>query len=376
MIPGLGKLLSRHLVAREARPAVRWMNRFAIIATALGLCAWLTTLNVMEGLQREIRNDHLRNKAHILLEGPLRNDLPEVAEKIRSQFGSQIKELKIKLQFEGLVEPSKGRKIYTGSGVVIEGDANVKPGEVVIGEELGNVLHADTMDSFRLRNVWKLEGAPLDLKFGGLRRTELFDVDRFYVWVSQSDLDEWLGGEKLKSRLEIFLNEPYKAPPITAQMKTIDPSFKDWTELDSALWHSLDLERKAMAIALFFVVLFGALAVSSALSLRIAEKRREIGLLRALGADTSKIFWLYEFEGLILGGIGLVLGLALSWGVTWAIGNWGMLPSFFYSQNLPVDWSWARALTLLGLSFLTVGIASLVPSRKLFQWDIISLLKS
>ena len=366
----------KHLYAKQARPAVRWMNRFAIVATALGLCAWLTTLNVMEGLQREIRFDHLRNKAHILLEGPLRDDLPAVATQAEHALGKNLDHLKIKLQFEGLIEPIRGKKIFSGSGVVIEGDSSVPSGKVVLGEELGNVLHADNMDSFRLRNVWKLEGAPMDLELGSFRRTELFDVDRFYVWVNQADLENWLGAAHYKSRVEIFLKDPFAAPGWLPALKKIDPKFKDWTELDSGLWYSLDLERKAMGVALFFVVLFGALAVSSALSLRIAEKRREIGLLRALGADRMKIFWMFEFEGLVLGGIGLLLGFALSAGLTWAIGNWGMLPSFFYSTNLPVDWSWSRSFWLLGLSWVTVAITTLVPAKKLLGWDIVTLLKS
>ncbi|MEZ4815920.1 MAG: FtsX-like permease family protein [Bdellovibrionota bacterium] len=373
---GLKILLKKHLSSKDARPAVRWMNRFAIIACSIGICAWLTTLNVMEGLQKEIRLQHLAIKPHILLEGPLRKDLDTVAALVKKRFGDQISRIDVKLQMEGLLEPLKDGKIYTGSGVVIEGSDDVEPGTVLLGDELGSVLNSESMESFRIRNVWNLEGAPLELRSGGMRRSGLFDVDRFYVWVSNEDLKLWLGDNSYKSRIEIALKDPFQAPILATQIKEIDPNFRDWKELDFALWHSLDLEKKAMALALFFVVLFGALAVSSSLSLRIAEKRREIGLLRAIGATQNEIFWVFELEAIFIAAFSFVIGVILSAIVSWAIDSWGMLPKFFYSQNLPVDWSWTRVVVLYSISLATVALVSAIPARRLFKWDIASLLRS
>ncbi len=373
---GLKILLKKHLLAKEARPAVRWMNRFAVAACALGLCAWLTTLNVMEGLQKEIRLQHLALKPHILLEGPLRKDLEGIAAQLREKLGPELADVQVKLQMEGLLEPLRDSKIFTGSGVVIEGSADLAPGSILIGGELAHAIDADSMDTFRLRNVWNLEGAPLELKLEGVRRSGLFDVDRFYVWVSEQDLQKWLGDDTYKSRIEVILKDPFQAPALLAQAKQVDPQFRDWTELDFALWHSLALEKKAMALSLFFVVLFGALAVSSSLSLRIAEKRREIGLLRAIGATQNEIFWVFEFEAILLASFAFLIGILFSALASWAIESWAMLPKFFYSQNLPVDWSWSRVALLYGVSLLTVAFASAIPARRLFKWDIASLLRS
>lgn len=372
---GLKILLKKHLSSKDARPAVRWMNRFAVLACSIGLCAWLTTLNVMEGLQKEIRLQHLAVKPHLLLEGPLRKDLPEVAEKVKEKLGDRVNHVELKLQMEGLLEPLKDGKIYTGSGVVIEGSKDVASGTIVIGDELASALDAESMESFRIRNVWKLESAPLELKNGGQRRSGLFDIDRFYVWVAEEDLKAWLG-DTYQSRIEVALKDPFVAPEVANEIKSIDAGFKDWKELDYALWHSLDLEKKAMALSLFFVVLFGALAVSSSLSLRIAEKRREIGLLRAIGATQNEIFWVFEMEAILIAAFSFVIGIVMSWILSWAIDSWGMLPQFFYSQNLPVDWSWTRVLVLYCLSMLTVALVSAIPARRLFKWDIASLLRS
>jgi ABC-type lipoprotein release transport system permease subunit len=373
---GLKILVKKHLFAKDARPAVRWMNRFAVLACSLGLCAWLTTLNVMVGLQSEIRQQHLMMKPHLLLDGPLRTDLDQVAQKVREKLGGDLSHIQLKLHIEGLFEPIKDGKIFTGSGVVIEGSSDVEPGTLVMGSELSRALDAESMESFRLRNVWKLEGAPLELKAGGIRSTGLMDIDRFYVWVSDQDLKKWLGGVDYKSQLEVALNDPFVAPTLLAKLREIDPAFKDWTEIDSALWHSLDLEKKSMALSLFFVILFAALAVSSSISLRIAEKRREIGLLRAIGATQREIFWVFESEALLLAAFSFLLGVGLSAVLTWAIGYWGVMPKFFYSQSLPVDWSWDRVCILYAISLLTVAVASGVPARRLFKWDIASLLRS
>ena len=71
---------------------------------------------------------------------------------------------------------------------------------------------------------------------------------------------------------------------------------------------------KVILLGLMAVIIgvVGSIALSGALSLSVMERRREIGVMRAIGASTWAIFRLFIGEGLILGWLSWLIALPLS----------------------------------------------------------------
>ena len=174
LAPWAWTIVRRHIFARHARPAIRWMNRFAFLGLMVGVFAWISVVSIMNGLQGDIRDRSLKEKAHLIWEGSPREGLESKNAEVRELLNDEFKSLRFVLQSEGLIEvPSSQRGRVTGSGVVIQGIEGL--GEnTQAGVELASVLKIIEGDEFKLRSVWKLDQPPMNLELGETFETGVY----------------------------------------------------------------------------------------------------------------------------------------------------------------------------------------------------------
>jgi putative ABC transport system permease protein len=108
-------------------------------------------------------------------------------------------------------------------------------------------------------------------------------------------------------------------------------------------------------------LLTAALGMVSTVATTLMERRREIGLLRALGAEEATITLLFTGEALLLGLIGGLTGWVLGQGVGW------LLSRVLFERSLQV--SVATLPIALGASFAIVLLATVPPVRAALRWD-------
>lgn len=372
------KLAIRHLSTKATRKAVRLMNFFAFAGLALSVFAWITVVSVMAGLQSQVRDRILSEKPHILWEGRPEPEAKLLKSKIEKQVNDQLLKVETYLRSESLVEILKpDRKVQ--SGALLEGRDDITSGEALAGSEVFSHLSASPGDELRVRSVWALEQFPLKLTLTGLFESGLHEIDSNILRISRGDLSEWLGlGADSYSFIAIYLKNPELAQPLSESLKLVFPQldFKTWQEVDSALWYSLRLEKIVMSLAVFFVVVLSIFALYMSISVRLAEKGREMALLRGLGAQNSDLQKIFLIEGGLMASLAACLGVGLSWVFCRLISDWLSLPDFYYSTSIPVDWNWGRAL---GLAFVVVLLGLLStwwPLRRGFEFSIAESLRS
>src|SRR5213075_473970 len=105
------------------------------------------------------------------------------------------------------------------------------------------------------------------------------------------------GAEWVKDSIESFLE-----PPEYSQT---------WIDMNKQYFEAVRLERTVMFFLLFFIVLVAAFGIMSTLITTTVQKRREIGIVKALGASVSQIVWIFLGQGAITGLFGTVTGLGL-----------------------------------------------------------------
>src|SRR5205814_1951485 len=91
-------------------------------------------------------------------------------------------------------------------------------------------------------------------------------------------------------------------PPMFAQT---------WTEMNHQFFEAVRLERNVMFFLLFFIVVVAAFGIMSTLITVTVQKRREIGIVKALGANISQIIWVFLGQGTVVGLFGTLTGLGL-----------------------------------------------------------------
>jgi putative ABC transport system permease protein len=122
------------------------------------------------------------------------------------------------------------------------------------------------------------------------------------------------------------------------------------------------------ALSAFAAVLMAsaALSIFIALTSALQERRRDLALLRTLGASPAKLFALVAAEGMTLVGAGVILGLALGHGAADVMGRW-----LARSQAWSVTgFAWEPAEGLLVLFVLAVGaVTCLIPAIQAYRRD-------
>jgi lipoprotein-releasing system permease protein len=147
---------------------------------------------------------------------------------------------------------------------------------------------------------------------------------------------------------------------------------RTYAQMNQTLFAALKLEKTVMFIILTLITLVASLNIASTQILRTAEKTRDIGLLKAMGAHARMIEKIFLVEGVLIGSSGVAAGMALGFLLSWIIATFNIveLPAdIYYLSKVPVDvrpWDVA-AVTIMGLT-LTI-IATIYPARRAAKSD-------
>jgi lipoprotein-releasing system permease protein len=159
---------------------------------------------------------------------------------------------------------------------------------------------------------------PLDLKVSSIIQPPAFqDSDKMPIIIVPLHVAQELRGmEDGISSIGIELDEPYKAGSFRDQLKeagVLPPSWESrtWMEAHQRLFAAVQNELMMMYVILSFISLVAALCVMNTMITVTVQKRREIGIIAALGSRMGQIMNVFILQGMIVGAVGAVAGLGL-----------------------------------------------------------------
>lgn len=180
------------------------------------------------------------------------------------------------------------------------------------------------------------------------------------------------------SSIGIELNEPYQAGAIRDQlMKSgiIPPGWDayTWTEAHQALFSAVQTELMMMYVILFFIMIVAAFCVMNTMITVTVQKRREIGIVAALGSQVGQTMSVFIIQGMIVGAAGALLGLGLGVLIASNINSikngLGKLmgvdvfnPDIYGLIDLPAKILPSDVAFICGSAFLLSSLASVIPA--------------
>ena len=139
----------------------------------------------------------------------------------------------------------------------------------------------------------------------------------------------------------------------------------DWQEQNRSLFQALKLEKLGMGVILLLIVMVAAFNIVSTLTMVVADKTREIGILKAMGLPSKSIRRVFLAQGIVIGLVGTTLGLLLGFGGAVALEKYKFIPldpSIYFIDHLPVATQFGDVAWIVLASILTAAAATLYPA--------------
>jgi lipoprotein-releasing system permease protein len=196
----------------------------------------------------------------------------------------------------------------------------------------------------------------------------MYEYDATMVYVSLKEAQDFLGMEDKVTGIEVKVTDEYKSDLIgeSIEKKLGHPYWtKDWKVMNKSLFSALKLEKITMFVILTMIVLVGALNIISTLVMVVMEKTRDMAILRAMGATAKSIMTIFMFQGLLVGLVGTLAGLASGLGICHILGKYKFirLPSdIYYISTLPVRVEMSDVLFVALAAVVISFLATLYPS--------------
>ena len=133
----------------------------------------------------------------------------------------------------------------------------------------------------------------------------------------------------------------------------------DWQERNKNLFNALQLERIAMFLVLTINILLAAFSITSTLVMSLIERRREIAILRAIGAESQSMRWVFISQGLTAGAVGSILGVFIGGTACALLASFGLplnAEEVYYISSIPVE---IRAYDLMAILIVALGVSAL-----------------
>ncbi len=265
-----------------------------------------------------------------------------------------------------------------GTGNIMLGVSNALQISARIDDTL-NIVSANnierTITSYSLPSTGRLV-----LK--GIFQSNNKDYDAGVALTDLASAQRILGLKNNITGIEVYLNDVNKANDIRSRLQnkfgTDNFSFYTWYDLHKDLYNVMLIERWSAYIILCLIIAVATFNILGSLSMTVIEKKKDIGVLRAMGAGTKSILRIFMFEGILVGAIGTIAGLALGLTICILQINYNFYPLDplkYLVDAMPVEIAFSDVIAIGAASFILTFLAALYPARKAAKLNAIDSIK-
>ncbi len=208
------------------------------------------------------------------------------------------------------------------------------------------------------------------LVVSGVFETGMYEYDDAYVYVDLLFAQRFAALGNDVNGIEVRTTNRWLASEVADSMRAIvnaPVKYVDWQEQNSGLFQALSLEKLGMRVILLLIVIVAAFNIVSTLTMVVADKTREIGILRAMGMPARSIRRIFLLQGVVIGAVGTGGGVLLGVVVATLLERYHLIaldPSVYFIDHLPVYTRWPDVLLTAGASLLISVLATLYPASQ------------
>ena len=392
----------RYLRSRRGRRGASLSTLISVGGIAVGIMALIVVLGVMNGLADDLRDKILVASPHLRVlsyGNSLRMDswtdalvevrrapgvvaaAPEVISQSLIINGAGYPEA---VNVLGIDTAEASLTVTPLRSTLTDGDFRFQvtdtsvDGAVVLGRRLSERLNAFRGDivtllpptaarinpalGYAMPRFWKFQ-------VSGTVETGMYQYDNQWVVMDRETAQRFAGLDSAVTGIQVRVADAWQAPRIGRELEDrLGPFYRtvSWQEQNGALFGALKLEKLAMGLVIFFIMIVAAFNIVGMLTMVVADKTREIGILEAMGLPAESIGRVFLAQGAIIGAVGVAIGLAAGLAVAFVVDKSGWVripPTIYFIDHLPVHVELRDLAIVIAAGFLLAVAATLHPSR-------------
>jgi lipoprotein-releasing system permease protein len=339
---------------KPKRTFISIITLVSVLGVTLGVTVLILVISVMTGFDRELRQKVIDFDAHILVstEDILR-DWRDLTVKIRNTPGVvatapyvqgpvivEFQNRRLAPMIRG-IDPAEEENVIPLRKFIKQGKLDLEGESAVLGIELAHKLQINVGDKLtiyspgnlgdildKIRKLDRKENGgdkkaldelrevvlPKELTVTGIFETGQYLHDSEFLLVPLYVGQELYGLGDALHGITVKTVDPYGAERVKLAIEKHlkSPEYaQTWIEMNKQYFDAVRLERTVMFFLLFFIVVVAAFGIMNTLITVTVQKRREIGIMKAIGANVWQIVGVFLGQGIVVGLFGTISGLGL-----------------------------------------------------------------
>ena len=396
----------RYLKSRRRENFISFISLISIVGVAIGVATLNFVMAMMNGFETEIRQRIIDTTAHITVysyAGDGFVDWQSLADKIKDV--PDVEATAPNIFFKSVIGSGDANDGVFVKGIdpkyeyavsrlhenIVAGEINLDinsdslPG-IVIGQELASTLNVKLGEEVVLASL-KQKKMTLTLQpkykrfvVTGLFETGMNEYDGNLAYISIPMAQDLFKLDDMVTGLQVRVRDFYKSEHIAREIEEIvgSPFYAvDWSERHKNLFGWMTLEKYGMSMVVGLMVVVAAFSIVTTLIMLVIEKRRDIAILKSMGANRRQVMKIFMFQGTLLGFVGTMAGTALGFTVCWLQQTFDIVSipgEIYFINSLPFDMRFIEFVIVAVASVVIAFLATIYPAwraARLFPSDIL-----
>jgi lipoprotein-releasing system permease protein len=381
----------------------------SLLGVTIGVATLDIVLGVMTGLEHELRDKILGFNPHVVVvsySGPLAGD-PAVLGRVRAVPG--VVAAAPFVYGQAMLAVGRGASGVvvrgidpTSAGAVVDVERHLRSGRLaalaeahpvtlppeegggavelpglILGTELARQLGLGAGDVVSVISPLGTPGpsgmVPRIKRFvvAGVFDSGMFDYDTSLAYMALPDAQRFFDLKDGVTGIEVRVGDVYEARAVARRIEAALGGFpyraRDWMESNRNLFSALKLEKVVYGIVLCLIVVVAAFNILATLTMVVKEKRRDIAILKSMGASSGAIARIFILKGAVIGAAGTVIGNLIGVAGCWLLARYQFIElpkDVFLVTTVPVRVEAANFLVVAAVSVVICVVAALSPARR------------
>jgi len=371
----------RYLFSKKRNAFISIVSWIAVLGIAIGAMTLIVVIGVMTGFDRDLHEKIVGSNPHILIEKEGGIDNPgDVREKIRDVEGVLASAPSITGQavikhndrilgvFLRGIDPALETNVTRIDRYITSGVLRLSEKEIIVGKELAGQLNL--VPGGKVNLISPVTRRTYDFSVAAIFDSGYYEYDSGLVFISLEEAKRFFDTKGKVNKIGVRVTDVYRANRVKwlIQQRLGPPYWVvSWMDLNKNFFSALRLEKTAMFIILTLIILVACFNIATSLIMIVMEKRKDIGILKSIGASSGSIMFIFTLNGLLIGTLGVLLGVGLGLGLAGALAKYQFvkLPEgMYYLDKIPVQIDSLDVLFIVSAALLISFLATLYPARQ------------